>query len=171
MLTRDFIHLASSSILSQRLRASLTILGIAIGIMAVVLLTSIGEGIHRFVLSEFTQFGSSIIGINPGKATTHGTSVGIFGTERPLTIDDAEALRRVPYTLAVVSLVQGNAEVEADKRQRRTTVYGVSPDFPTAFSLEVGIGKFLPRDNPQAPRAFAVLGSKLRSELFGSENP
>ena len=171
MLTRDFIHLASSSILSQRLRASLTILGIAIGIMAVVLLTSIGEGIHRFVLSEFTQFGSSIIGINPGKATTHGTSVGIFGTERPLTIDDAEALRRVPHTLAVVSLVQGNAEVEADKRQRRTTVYGVSPDFPTAFSLEVGIGKFLPRDNPQAPRAFAVLGSKLRSEFFGSENP
>ncbi|MCK4950919.1 MAG: ABC transporter permease, partial [Gammaproteobacteria bacterium] len=105
MLTRDFIHLASSSILSQRLRASLTILGIAIGIMAVVLLTSIGEGIHRFVLSEFTQFGSSIIGINPGKATTHGTSVGIFGTERPLTIDDAEALRRIPYTLSVVSLV------------------------------------------------------------------
>ncbi|MCK5091133.1 MAG: ABC transporter permease [Gammaproteobacteria bacterium] len=171
MLTRDFIHLASSSILSQRLRASLTILGIAIGIMAVVLLTSIGEGIHRFVLSEFTQFGSSIIGINPGKATTHGTSVGIFGTERPLTIDDAEALRRIPYTLSVVSLVQGNAEVEADKRQRRTTVYGVSPDFPAAFSLEVGIGKFLPKDNPQAPRAFAVLGSKLRSELFGSENP
>lgn len=171
MLTRDFIRLSSSSIFSQRLRASLTILGITIGITAVVLLTSIGEGIHRFVLSEFTQFGSSIIGINPGKTTTHGASVGIFGTERPLTIDDTEALRRVPHTLAVVSMVQGNAEVETGKRQRRTTVYGVNPEFPTAFSIEVSIGKFLPPDNPQSPRAFAVLGSKLRSELFGNENP
>lgn len=171
MLALDFIHLSSGAILSQRLRAGLTILGITIGITAVVLLTSIGEGIHRFVLSEFTQFGSTIIGINPGKATTHGTSVGVFGTERPLTLDDAEALKRVPHAKAVVPLVQGNAEVETENRRRRTTVYGVGPEFPTAFSLKIGIGKFLPRDNPQAPRAFAVLGSKLRAELFGNENP
>ena len=68
-------------------------------------------------------------------------------------------------------LVQGNAEVETGDRRRRTTVYGVGPEFPAAFSLEVGTGKFLPKDNPQAPRAFAVLGSKLRAELFGNDNP
>ena len=62
------------------MRSGLTALGIAVGIAAVVLLTSIGEGIHRFVLSEFTQFGTNLIGINPGKATTHGTSVGVFAT-------------------------------------------------------------------------------------------
>lgn len=171
MLTADFIRLSTGAIRAQKLRASLTILGIAIGIAAVVLLTSIGEGIHRFVLAEFTQFGSTIIGINPGKATTHGASIGVFGTERPLTIDDADALRRIPNALAVVPLVQGNAEVEYVNMRRRTTVYGVGAEFPQAFNFRVNSGRFLPMDDPTAPRAFAVLGSKLRVELFGSENP
>jgi putative ABC transport system permease protein len=167
----DFLRLTASAILTQRLRTMLTISGIAIGIAAVVLLTSIGEGIHRFVLKEFTQFGTTLIGINPGKATTHGTSVGIFATERPLTIEDANALRRIPRVKAVVPVIQGNAEVEAGGRTRRTTIYGVGPEFPEAFSFSVGTGMFLPDDDPTSPRAFAVLGSKMRDELFPGQNP
>ena len=83
------------------------------GIASVVLLTSIGEGIHKFVLDEFTQFGTTIIAINPGKATTMGTPIGIMGSVRPLSIDDAEALRRVPRTYALVAGASGNAEVKA----------------------------------------------------------
>ncbi len=153
------------------MRTYLTALGIAIGIAAVVLLTSIGEGIHRFVLAEFTQFGTNIIGINPGKATTMGGSIGIFGTVRPLSIDDSEALRRVPQVEGVVSLIQGNAEIEAGNRQRRTTVYGVTDEFPTVFKFDIAMGSFLPADDPRAPRTFAVLGSKLRQELFGDRSP
>jgi len=171
MKTPDFIHLTLTAITAHRLRTALTVLGISIGIAAVVLLTSIGEGIHRFVLSEFTQFGTTIIAINPGKATTAGGSIGVFGTERPLTIDDALALRRIPNVNAVVTAVQGNAEVEARGRSRRTTVYGVSSEFYKAFRFDVSIGKFLPEDDPEAPRAFAVLGDKLRQELFGNVNP
>ncbi|MGD8885745.1 MAG: ABC transporter permease, partial [Gammaproteobacteria bacterium] len=107
----DYLHLVGSAIKAHRLRSYLTMLCIAIGITAVMLLTSIGEGIHRFVLAEFTQFGTTLIGINPGRATTAGTSVGVFGTERPLTIDDAEALKRIPNVEAVIPVVQGNAEV------------------------------------------------------------
>jgi putative ABC transport system permease protein len=171
MKSPDFIRLTLTAITAHRLRTALTVLGISIGIAAVVLLTSIGEGIHRFVLSEFTQFGTTIIGINPGKATTAGGSIGIFGTERPLTIDDGLALQRIPNVKAVVPAVQGNAEVEAKGRTRRTTVYGVTSEFPEAFSFDVAMGKFLPGDDPQAPRAFAVLGDKVRTELFGNENP
>lgn len=167
----DIARLCGSSLVSQPMRSFLTTLGIAVGIAAVVLLTSIGEGIHRFVLQEFTQFGTNIVGINPGKATTHGASVGIFGTARPLTIADAMALRRAPYVEAVVPLVQGNAEIEGGGRQRRTTVYGVGHEFPRALRFEVNIGKFLPPDDPEAARAFAVLGSKLQQELFGQRNP
>jgi len=168
---RDFIHLTLGSIVAHRMRTYLTALGIAIGIAAVVLLTSIGEGIHRFVLAEFTQFGTNIIGINPGKATTMGGSIGIFGTVRPLSIDDSEALRRVPQVEGVVSLIQGNAEIEGGNRQRRTTVYGVTDEFPTVFKFDIAMGSFLPADDPRAPRAFAVLGSKLRQELFGDRSP
>jgi putative ABC transport system permease protein len=171
MLNRDFIQLAIGSVLAHRLRSFLTTLGIAIGIAAVVLLTSIGEGIHRFVLAEFTQFGTNIVAINPGKATTHGISMGVFGTVRPLTLDDNEALKKVPYAEAVVPVVQGNAEVEGNNRSRRTAVYGVGPEFSEAFKFKIGSGRFLPGDDPYAPRAFAVLGSKLRQELFGSVNP
>ena len=171
MLSKDLIQLTTSSIFAHRMRSGLTILGIAVGIGAVVLLTSIGEGIHRFVLSEFTQFGTTLIGINPGKATTLGTPVGIMGTVRPLSISDAEALRRVPHTRAIVAATQGNAEVKVGNKHRRTMVFGMGSDMPEAFSMRVQLGKFLPDDDPRSPRAFAVLGSSLRQEMFGAANP
>jgi len=171
MRTRDFLKLSVGAVIGAPTRSFLTALGIAVGIAAVVLLTSIGEGIHRYVLAEFTQFGTNLIAINPGKATTHGASTGVFGSVRPLTIEDANALARIPYVRAVVPAVQGNAEVEAGERRRRTTVYGVTSEFPTAFSMRVSSGRFLPPDDPTAARAYAVLGAKVRSELFGAESP
>ena len=67
--------------------------------------------------------------------------------------------------------VSGNAEVSAQGRARRVMVYGVGSDFAHAFHLEVALGQFLPADDPSQARAFAVLGSKVRSELFGGDNP
>lgn len=171
MRTRDMFRLTWGALHSQYQRALLTILGIAIGIAAVVLLTSIGQGVQRFVLEEFTQFGTTIIGINPGRATTHGASVGVFGTDKPLTLQDAAALARLPEADAVVPFAQGNAEVEAGKRRRRTSVYGAGSDFPVAFRFKIAAGQFLPADDPESPRAFAVLGSKLARELFDDRNP
>ena len=171
MRPRDFLHLTGGSLLARRMSSFFFSFGIAVGIASVVLLTSLGEGVHRFVLDEFTQFGTTLVGINPGKATTAGASVGAFGTERPLTIDDALALERLAYVQAVVPLVQGNAEVEAGNRRRRTTLYGTGPQMPEAFRMKIASGRFLPTDDPIAPRAFAVLGSMLRKELFAERNP
>lgn len=171
MRIKDLIKFSLFSIIAHRMRSILTGLGIAIGIASVVLLTSIGEGIHQFVLSEFTQFGTNLIGINPGKATTAGASIGVFGTERPLTLGDAEALSKLPLIKAVVPLVQGNGEVKGNNRKRRTMIIGVGPDMPEAFSMNVSTGRFLPRDNPDSPRAFVVLGNKVRKELYGESNP
>ncbi len=171
VVLRDFLRLSGGAAAHHRLRSGLTALGIAVGIAAVVLLTSIGEGVHRFVLAEFTQFGTNLVGINPGRARTFGAAVGVFGTVRPLTLADARALERVPHARAVVPVVQGNGEVEGGGRSRRVTVYGVGPQFPEAFSFRVAAGRFLPEDDPSAPRAFAVLGSRLRRELFGNRSP
>lgn len=167
----DLIHLTTSSVRSQRLRATLTALGIGIGVTAVVLLTSIGEGIHRFVLSEFTQFGTNIVSVTPGKTQTFGGSVGALGNVRPLTIDDAQALGRAPNILSHNAMMQGNAEVEALGRKRRTTIYGVGPSFAEAFRFEVAQGEFLPPDDSGAPRNLAVLGSRMTAELFRGANP
>lgn len=170
MRINDFIQLTGSSILSHKLRSILTMMGISVGIAAVIILTSIGEGIHRFILAEFTQFGTTIVAINPGKTNTMGMSMGVFGSVRPLTIEDTIALKRLSFVKSVVGIIQGNAEVEANKRTRRTTVYGTSIEFPVAFSMPVGDGRFLPDDDPLAPRALAVLGSKVKQELFGNSN-
>jgi putative ABC transport system permease protein len=61
--------------------------------------------------------------------------------------------------------------VEGNDKSRRTTIYGVGPEFPTVFTFNVRSGKFLPHDNPHSPRAYAVLGHKLKTELFGSHSP
>ena len=167
MYLQDIIQMTINAVRSQRMRSFLTALGIAVGIGSVVLLTSLGEGLHRFMLAEFTQFGTNLIGINPGRVTTHGISGGLISNVRPLSIEDAEALKRIPEVVDVVSVVQGNAAVEAGKRVRRTTIYGIDSAAPQVLKLNVAAGRFLPEDPPRAARSFAVLGSKVRKELFG----
>lgn len=171
MHIRDIIKLSLNSLTDQRLRSFLTILGITVGIASVVLLTSIGEGIHRFTLSEFTQFGTNLIGINPGKSTTLGTSGAIINNIRPLSIGDEEALRRIPGVVDTISLIQGNGPVEFAKRSRRTTILGVGPSAAEVFQMRVMNGRFLPADDSRAARSFVVLGSKVKDELFRENNP
>ncbi len=167
----DLSGLAAGAVTAHRSRSLLTSLGIAVGIAAVVLLTSIGEGVHRFVLAEFTQFGTNIIGITPGKTETFGLSGAQISNVRPLSLDDAAALARLDQVVAVMPVVQGNAEAEFDGRTRRTMVLGVGAALPRVWSMNVAAGRFLPPDDQRAPRAFAVLGAKVRNELFGDRNP
>ena len=167
----DLLRLSLGALTHRPGRSLLSALGIAVGVAAVILLTALGEGLHQFVLGEFTQFGTNLIGVSPGKTKTHGGSVGMFGSVRPLSLDDAQALRQVPQVIASDPMVQGNAEVEALGRGRRVTVYGVGPAFSQALNIKVAVGSFLPPDDLRAPRAFAVLGAKARDELFGAANP
>jgi putative ABC transport system permease protein len=167
----DFVRFIYASVTAHRLRTGLTALGIAVGIAAVILLTSIGEGLHRFVIAEFTQFGTNLISVTPGRTQTHGASLGAVNTVRPLSIDDALALRRAPYVQVADPVVQGNAEVVNGGKHRRVTLYGVGPDFARSLQMRVATGEFLPQDDPRVARPFVVLGSKVARELFGGGNP
>lgn len=171
MRALDFIHSALQSILSYRQRSLLTSLGLIIGIASVVILTSIGRGIHHFVLNEFSQFGTHIIAVYPGKATTFGLSGATISTVRPLSLADVESLQQLDQVVAAMPLIQGNARIESTNKQRRTNVFGVSSRLPSVWQFQVRSGRFLPGDSLDNPRAFSVLGSKLYRELFGSSNP
>jgi putative ABC transport system permease protein len=171
MQTADFISFTYGSLRAHRLRTVLTALGIAVGIAAVILLTSIGEGLHRFVIAEFTQFGTNLISVTPGRIQTHGASLGAVNTVRPLSIEDALALKRAPYVQVSDPVVQGNADVKYFGKSRRVTLYGVGPDFAAALRMRVATGEFLPQEDPRSARAFAVLGSKVAREFFGADNP
>jgi putative ABC transport system permease protein len=168
---RELFRFAARSAFARRLRSGLTALGIAIGVAAVVILTAIGSGLKDFMLTQFTQFGTTIIAVNPGKAQTFGMPMGVINTARPLTLGDAAALARVPHVRSVVPLVQGSASVEGGGRERSTTISATGSDLPEAFAWRVSLGSFLPPDNADAPRAMAVLGSTLRRELYADANP
>lgn len=171
MRAGDLARFTLGAIRAHRTRSLLTVTGIAIGVAAVVLLTAIGEGIHRFVLAEFTQFGTNLIAIAPGKSNTLGMSGAIISNVRPLSLSDAAALNRLPGVEAVLPMVQGNAAVEVGGRSRRTTVFGVGSSVPEVWRMRPAIGRFLPSDDAGQARAYAVLGTKLHRELFGDAPP
>ncbi|MGE3171989.1 MAG: ABC transporter permease [Planctomycetota bacterium] len=166
MRTVDAVQMAFHAVRSQRQRSWLTAIGIAVGIAAVVLLTSLGTGLQRFVLAEFTQFGTNLIGVTPGRTETLGMSGAMLNSTRPLSLDDARSLERLPYVRAVLPMVTGNVAVEAGGRSRRTAVYGVGAAMPAVWQFEVAAGTFLPDDRGGAVRASCALGHTLAQELF-----
>lgn len=171
MRTADFARLIAQSIAAHRMRSILTALGIGIGVTAVVLLTSIGEGVNRYVVEQFTQFGTTTLAIQPGKASTFGVSPGVINSVRPLSLADAAALTRAPHVLHSVPLVTGSASIEANGRERTVNVFAVGPQFDRAFKFEVAGGTFLPPDELERARPVAVLGATVFEELYGSRNP
>jgi putative ABC transport system permease protein len=170
MSTGDLLKLAWQSIWFHRQRSMLTMLGVLIGIASVILLTSIGEGTRQYVLSEFTQFGTTLVAVNPGRIETSGAPGALGITVHPLTLEDAEAVRRIRGVERVVPVVMGAAPVEHEGRTRHIFVYGVTADAPTVWGMPVRVGRFLPRMELRQTAPLAVLGPKAKRELFGEEN-
>lgn len=165
---RDLIWWVTQSLRGHPLRAVLTALGMLVGTASVILLTSIGEGLRVYILSQFTQFGTHLLAVVPGRTETLGIP-GVATTVRRLTREDAQALLRIPGVEAMVPLVFGSAPVEWKGRSRSVFVFGVSRDLPVVWQMDVQQGVFLPTD-PWQDAPLAVLGPKLKQELFGSEN-
>ena len=163
---RDLASLALGAVAAHRLRSFLSMVGIAIGIASVILLTSIGEGTRRYILTQFTQFGTHILVINPGKSKTLGLPGVLGGTTHELTIDDATALGRLPQIEAVVPLAFAQARVEAEGRGRSVFIYGVTPELSRVWQFDVRQGSFWPAGDPHRGPPVAVLGPTLKRELF-----
>ncbi|MYM62094.1 ABC transporter permease [Pseudomaricurvus sp. HS19] len=165
MTLTDSLRWVFRSLTSNRQRSALTTLGIAIGIMAVTMLTAIGEGLRVYLMDTFSQFGTRIVAVSPGRVTTQSMA-GMLNSVRPLSVEDAESLRTLPQVEAVIPVVTGTARVESSNLARHTNLLGVNHEMPLAWKMEVATGQFLPDSGLQHPRALAVLGSKLATELF-----
>lgn len=169
-MNQDLLRLGWQAIVGHRLRSALSVLGIAIGVAAVILLTSIGEGTRQFILGQFSQFGTNILSINPGKAETMGIPGVLGGTTRKLTFADAAALARLPGVVYVVPIAYGTGRVEANGRGRSVFVYGVTPVIPEAWKFRVRQGSFWPPGDPERGAPVAVIGPTVKRELFGDED-
>ena len=165
-----YAEFSLATVRGHRLRSMLSILGIAIGIAAVILLTSIGEGTRRYLLSEFTQFGTNILQINAGKSKTSGLPGAFKGSTHKLDLDDAGAIARLANVQAIVPLAVGQARVEANGRGRSVFIYGANADLTRVWKYDVGQGNFLPDAELRRGHLVAVLGPTLKREIFGDGN-
>ena len=163
----DLVGLAWSAVRSHRLRSILSMIGIAIGVGSVVLLTSIGEGTKVFMVDQFTQFGTNMLVVTPGKSETLGIPGLLGGTTRALTIQDAIAIERLAEIEFAAPMAFGNARVEAGQRGRSVMVIGVTPKAADVFNMEVRQGQFWQAEDVESTAHEAVLGPTLKREIFG----
>lgn len=171
MRIADLSRFTLRTLAAERIRSLLTMLAIAVGIAAVVMLTGLGAGLQGYLIGQFTQFGTHLIAVIPGKANTTGFSMSIIDTQRPLTLEDAQSLRTVPGVLDMTPVVSGNLTAEYNGRVRRTLAIGAGPGAASVWTMEVARGRFLPQDDIIAPRPVVMLGYTLARALFDTGNP
>jgi putative ABC transport system permease protein len=166
--TADLLRFAAESLLRARLRSVMMLVAMAIGVAAVVVLTSLGEGARRYVTGEFQALGTDLLIVLPGRSETTGVQPGLFAGETPrdLTLGDAQALLRLPGVERISPIVIGSVPVSAAQLSREVPVLGTNADFLVVRNLSMGQGRFLPPGELDRDMAVCVIGSKVRSELF-----
>lgn len=163
----DVLSLAGSALAGHRLRTTLCLLGVAVGMAAVVTLTALGEGARQYVIQEFTSIGSNLLSILPGKTETTGAMPGLGGVPNDLTLQDLLALRRhIPTARYIVPVSMGTETVSHGERRRQVAVVGTSSEFLHARELRMAQGQFLPESDVDRGAAVVVLGHRVARELF-----
>ncbi|UZK03872.1 ABC transporter permease [Venatoribacter cucullus] len=165
MRVQDWLVLVLSSVRFNPLKSLLTALGIAIGIAAVTLLTALGEGVRGYVVDNFSQFGTRIISVTPGRSDTAGMGT-ILSSVQLLTMADRNSLARLPHAEYVIPSLQGSGSIRYGERSRSTEIHGTSADFTRAWSFPLAQGRFLPDSGGGPSPAFVVLGHTVWQELF-----
>ncbi len=170
----DTFHTAIDAVRTHRLRSALTMLGILIGIVAVILSVGIGQGAKAQVQSDINQLGTNLLVVSPGSSTTSSGSRGGFGSASTLTIQDADALiseASAPDVLAVAPTATSNASLTNGSTNWTTVLTGTRPSWQEVRSRQVSSGRFLiPADETNAANV-VVLGPDTAAQLFTNESP
>ncbi|MGD8476009.1 MAG: ABC transporter permease [Burkholderiales bacterium] len=169
----DVLRFATSSLTGFRTRTVLMVIAMSIGVGAVVVLTSLGEGARRYVINEFSSLGTNLIIVFPGRTETGGNLPGMMvgRSPRDLTLDDAVAILRSRYVSRIAPLNVGSAYLSRGRLSREAPILGTTHDFRAIRHLEMSRGSFLPPGDPTQARSICVIGQTLSHELFGGEEP
>ena len=172
MKTFDVLRFSFRAAVGYPARTLLTLLAMAIGVGAVILLTALGEGARLYVTREFTSLGTNLLIAIPGRSETTGGPPPLLGeTPRDLTLEDALALKRSSAIRRVAPVAIGSAPVAWQQREREATIMGSTAEMFDIRQLSMAQGRFLPAGNPSRGSAVCVLGYKIKRELFGNSSP
>jgi putative ABC transport system permease protein len=165
MLIWQVIKIALRDIVANKLRSSLTMLGIIIGVGAIITMISVGEGAKKQVTESIQRFGTNLLRVRPGAARIGHVRTGSVET---LTTDDARAIREeIPQIILVAPSISNMAQVKYANKNATTSVRGTTPSFPEVNNFPLARGKFISERDNKLTRKVAVLGSTVKEELFG----
>jgi putative ABC transport system permease protein len=170
----DTIRTGLEAIRAHRLRSGLTVLGILIGIAAVILTVGLGQGAQQQVKAQVEALGTNLLIISPGSATGAGGVRGGFGSASTLTQADADALASrvvAPDIAAVAATTQSSRTLQAGSSNWTTSVIGTQPSWLSVRARKLTDGRFLSADDEQAAATVTVLGATTAAELFGPVSP
>ena len=172
MRNTDVLRFARDAAAGYPLRTSLSILAMAIGVAAVVVLTSLGDGARRYVVEQFSSLGSNLVIVLPGRSATGGFSPAnaVTTTPRDLTVDDAAAITRLPSVRRVAPLAAGTSEINANGRLREALVAGTASTYLQIRSFKMAQGQFLPEADWTRGAPVAVIGAKIKEDIFGGRS-
>jgi len=171
MRAADLLSFSLKGLTGHGLRTLLSLVGVVIGVAAVLLLTALGEGARRYVVDQFASLGTNILIVIPGKIETTGIP-GLGGATNDLTLADAQALdRRLTLVTRVAPISMGTEEVSFRERSRQVAILGTTAEYKEIRNLDVARGEFLPPGEFFRGSPVVVLGRKLATELFPGINP
>jgi len=164
------VHIALTGLGANKMRSTLTILGVVIGVAAVISLMSIGRGSQAAITNNIESMGTNLLFISPGASTQEGVR-GAQGSAGTLTLEDAEAISEAPAVVAVAPQVQSFAQVVAGRQNARTRVIGVTPEYQFVRNFPLAQGDFITASQVKNRAKVVVLGSSVSETLFGRLSP
>ena len=166
----DLIFLAFSTLVRYPLRTLMLLIATSIGVMAVILLTAVGEGARDYITGEFRDMGTNLLIVIPGKNETSGggSPVDLAGVApRDLTVEDAISLRQIEAIKNIVPIVIGETPAQFNGLERSVPIIGTTPSFLAVRKWEMATGNFLPGVSLDRSPPVCVIGKEVESELFG----
>jgi putative ABC transport system permease protein len=168
----ESLVIAIRSLLANKLRSALTMLGIIIGVGAVITLMSVGRGAQAAITSTFEKMGTNLLYVMSTSSEEGGMMAVQYGTMTPnLTMEDARALERIPSVTAIATVNENYVEVTAGGENKAAIIHGASPEYQQVYNYSIASGQFF-SDRDVALRAtVVVLGSGVAEDLFGADDP
>ncbi len=156
----------------QKSRSFLTMLGIIIGVAAVISIMAVGASAQDLLLSQVRSMGSNLVGVLPGAADESGAPAALFGIEvTTLTNEDALAIGELPHIVAVSPYVRGRGTISYLNKSKDFDYTGVGAQYIDVEDTSVETGRFFKQEENDSLARVIVLGSSVKEELFGQSNP
>jgi putative ABC transport system permease protein len=166
----DLIKLSGAGLMRNKSRSILTMLGIIIGIAAVMLMLSIGKGAEGLIISQVADLGSDLVYAEPGSGDADEGPPNIF-VEQTLTLDDVEELRKHDGIVEVGGFLYSDAVVQYSTEEERSQIVGTTPENISIFPADMADGRFIDESDVDSSATVAVLGSQIKQKLFGDQDP